>query len=65
MKNEFLKGFAQATGLDRQEAEEEWAAFSRQLSGITIRAIEDGGYEAGVREGRRFRAMYPEEVEAR
>jgi hypothetical protein len=59
----FLEGFAAVTGFSPREAEEQWAAFSRQLPDAEIVRIEQGGRRAGEREGRKFRAMFPEESE--
>lgn len=59
--NDFLRGFANATGLSTQEADEQWAAFSRMLDNTERASIEDGGEESGEAEGRRFREMYPAE----
>lgn len=59
MSLDFLDGFADATGFSREEANEQWAAFSRQLSDAEIKQIEDGGYDAGQDEAEKFRELYP------
>lgn len=51
---EFILGFQSAAGLDRIEADAQWAAYSRQLSDAEIDRIEAGGYESGLDEGARF-----------
>ena len=57
-KNEFIAGFAEATGFDMQQADEQWAGFSRNLSDAEIEREEAGGREAGVRNGELFLAMF-------
>jgi hypothetical protein len=59
----FLRGFAEATEMSQQESSEQWAGFSRMLSDRQIRRIESGGYASGLREGKRFRKLYPEEAQ--
>lgn len=61
MTTSFLRGFAAATGMSLQESSEQWAAFSRMLSNAQIRRIERGGYASGIREGKNFRKLYPDE----
>jgi hypothetical protein len=56
--SDFLDGFAAETNLGRAEAEEQWAAFSRQLTDRERKQIEDGGYEVGVIEGQSFNGMF-------
>ena len=57
---EFLRGFAAEAGLaSTTEADEQWAAFSRQLTDDARDCIESGGYEAGKIQGQSFREMYP------
>ncbi len=55
----FLEGFAAETNLSDSEADEQWAAFSRQLSDLERRRIERRGRKAGEIEGRRFARLYP------
>ncbi len=57
----FIQGFIKATGMGQQEASEQWDAFSRMLSNKEIQKIERGGYSSGLREGKQFRKMYPDE----
>ena len=57
-KQEFIEGFAAATGLDFQQADEQWAGFSRNLSDAEIEREEAGGREAGERNGQQFNAMF-------
>ena len=42
--DDFLTGFCEATGLNRAEAQEQWVAWSRQLSDKECEQIEDGGF---------------------
>ena len=60
INQDFLHGFAEATGMTRAEAETEWAGFSYQLSTEERENLENGGSEAGRAEGARFRKIYPE-----
>jgi len=60
----FLRGFRDAAHLSMQEADDEWAAFSRQVSDAERRRIERLGYTSGLREGRRWAAMYADELAA-
>lgn len=55
----FLSGFAKETGLSKQEADEQWAAFSRSLSDSERSAIESRGESSGKAEGEKFNKMYP------
>jgi len=59
INQDFLNGFAQATGMTIPEAETEWAAFSYQLSVEEREKLESGGSEAGRSEGARFLKIYP------
>jgi len=61
--SDFLDGFAMETELDRQEAENQWAGFSNQLSDSERREVEAGGWEAGITEGEKFTEMFPSEEE--
>ena len=47
INQDFLHGFAEATGLTRAEAETEWSGFSYQLSTEERENLENGGSEAG------------------
>lgn len=58
--NAFLNAFAAETGLSDHEADEQWVAYSRQLSDAERRQIERGGTRAGERMGRQFRRDHPE-----
>lgn len=58
-RREFIQAFAEMTNLGVNEAREQWAGFSRQLSDKEIEAIELGGEEAGYREGARFNECFP------
>ena len=58
-RDDFLAGFATATGFPRNEAVEQWAGFSRQLSHADLRTAEAGGYEAGQEQGQAFIELYP------
>lgn len=60
----FLRGFRDAAHLSMQDASEQWAAFSRQVSDAERRRIEQRGYGRGIREGRRWAAMYADELAA-
>ena len=62
-RDDFLAGFATATGLPRQEATEHWTAVARQLSDPDLRAVEAGGYEAGLEQGREHNTLYPDRRE--
>lgn len=59
MNAEFIRGFAEATGLSTQDAQEQWAGFSRGLSDAEIEFEEAGGYQSGVAQGGFFRTMFP------
>ena len=60
INQDFLHGFAEATGLTRPEAETEWAGFSYQLTTEERENLVNGGFEAGRAEGARFRRIYAE-----
>ena len=55
---EFLDGFAISAEIGRDEADEQWAGFSRQLSDGERNRIEGSGFEAGLEEGDKFLAAY-------
>ena len=60
--DEFIGGFAeQAPILIICDAEKEWDDFSQQLqlSIEGIVALEEGGYEAGIELGKRYRKLHP------
>ena len=60
--DEFIEGFAkEAPILIACDAEKESDNFSQQLrlSIEEIVALEDGGYEAGIEMGRRYRRLHP------
>ena len=61
--NAFLTAFAATTGLTDSEADEQWAAYSRQLSDVERARIEAGGTRSGVFLGGKFLADYPPEDE--
>lgn len=50
----FLRGFADAAGLGYDTMDEQWTAWSRQLSDTERSAIEAGGYASGHDEGRKY-----------
>ena len=50
-KQQFLDGFAYASGLSLRDAEEHWNAFSNQLSHLEQYEIESGGKELGLTNG--------------
>jgi len=50
-KQQFIEGFAFASGLSRRDAEEHWDAFSRQLPQIEQREVESGGHAVGLTNG--------------
>ena len=54
----FLRGFAEAAGVKKIEAAENWAEFTRQLSDAERTRIESGGYDSGWREGELFAELY-------
>ena len=58
-QDDFIAGFATATGLPRNEATEQWAWFARQLSDSDLRAVEAGGYDAGLEQGTAYTRLYP------
>jgi hypothetical protein len=62
---EFMNGFAKATGMAAAEADEQWAGFSRQLSGSEQMQIESKGYQAGLDMGKEFRKLYPQQTTTR
>ena len=50
--NEFLTGFAVGAKLKtRTEADEQWAAWSRQMSDLDRHLVEIGGWHSGYNEG--------------
>lgn len=57
--SEFLNAFTVWAELEENEAADQWAGFSRDLSDRERAEIEDGGAESGARMGRMFLAMYP------
>ena len=59
INEDFLNGFAEATGITCLEAKTEWAAFSYQLSAEEREKLENGGSEVGRSEGARFLKIYP------
>jgi hypothetical protein len=48
---DFLRGFADATGLSIDGAEVQWAEWSRQISDDGREFIESQGYKGGALEG--------------
>ena len=56
--SEFLKSFHAAAELVENEADDQWAGFSRDLSDRERAEIEDGGAESGAEMGRMFLAMH-------
>jgi hypothetical protein len=50
-KQQFIEGFAFASGLNRRDAEEHWDAFSRQLPHTERCEIEIGGHDVGLTNG--------------
>ena len=58
-RDDFLAGFATATGLPRNTAAEQWAGFARQLSDADLRMVEAGGYDAGQEQGQEFTRLSP------
>ena len=53
--NEFIAGFKAAAGFKTTDyANEIWAAWSRQLSDSARAAVENQGYEGGIKEGKIF-----------
>lgn len=59
---QFMLGFQDATGLDPVQADEQWAWHSRQLSDSDRQAVEEVGYENGVKEGKAWKEMYGKEA---
>ena len=55
---EFLNAFADAAGIDRNEANEQWAGFSRQLSDREIIEQESGGARSGRENGKMMRELH-------
>lgn len=55
--NEFLWGFANSLDIDRQKADEVWAAFSRQLSDSEREQIEQQGQDSGFEMGNECRKL--------
>lgn len=66
MLPDFIDGFATGAGLpnttqdDRNEAKEQWAGWSRQLSDKQLEAVEAEGYRGGLREGRIYADTHTE-----
>ena len=58
---DFLRGFAEAAGLDHNEADEQWAAWSRNLSDREREAREHKGYDGGIAEGKTFKQFFKDE----
>lgn len=57
---EFLEGFLETTGLKSlMEAQEQWGAWSRQLSDHEIARCMRGGYHSGRHEGFQYSKYYP------
>lgn len=56
--NEFLAAFADAAGIHRNDADAQWAGFSRDLPDGGRERIEAGGAESGREMGADFRALY-------
>lgn len=54
----FMLGFKTATGLSEMQAVEQWIGFSRNLSDDERDEVQAGGFEAGIREGGCFYAMF-------
>lgn len=61
ISTEFLNAFADAAGIDRSDAEAQWAGFSNGLSDDKRRGEEDGGEESGTRNGEMFKAAFGNE----
>jgi len=59
--DEFIGAFARATGMSLRDADDNWAAYSRQLNGPQLEEIESGGAEAGERMAAEYRRDYPVE----
>ncbi|PYJ09805.1 MAG: hypothetical protein DMF06_08675 [Verrucomicrobia bacterium] len=59
--NEFLTAFAKAAQLRPDEADKQWADFSRALPDSERERIENGGYKSGTEMGLDFLALYPVE----
>jgi hypothetical protein len=57
MKNEFIRGIAEALNCDAIEAEAQWGGYSRQLDDDAIRKIESEGYARGVQIGREIASL--------
>ena len=55
---DFLSAFADTLAVTSQEASDQWAGFTRQLSDKERCEIENGGMDAGIREGRAFNEMF-------
>lgn len=51
VRNEFMRGICDATGMSRFEADAQWAGHSRQMSDSARAAVERGGYAEGVEVG--------------
>jgi hypothetical protein len=50
----FLWGFAKGANIDRSEADQQWAAWSRQLGDAEREAAEKDGEDSGFAEGIAF-----------
>lgn len=50
-EEQFIEGFMASSGLSREEAQDHWVAFSRQLTNADRREVESGGYETGLTNG--------------
>ena len=59
---EFISGFMQSSQIiDRNEANEQWAWYSRQLSDRDRKELESQGWEGGLVQGNDFLRIYNRE----
>lgn len=60
---DFLRGFADGGSLGYSQADEQWAAWTRQLSDAERARVEAGGYPKGHEEGVKFAVFHRGEEE--
>jgi len=54
MKIDFITGFAEKSGLSKNEAKQAWADWSRQMGDVERAEIERAGHAHGIIEGERY-----------
>ncbi len=56
--SDFIRAFAMEIGASNDEAEEQWAGFSRDLSDKQRDEIEKQGWYSGVDQGKEFSKLF-------